>query len=82
MFVVLGAQLTWYANLLTVVAGCTPGVYCLYILVVKGFSLIYGAWIAGHSMLWIIPVLVFSVFIVTLAPIYRARLFKPLRQII
>ena len=82
LLVVLGARLANYANLLKAVSGCTLGVYCLHILVLKASSLVYGRLIEGHSMLWIIPVLAVSIFLITLAAIFIARLVKPLRHII
>lgn len=67
---------------LNVLAGATLGVYCLHIFVMNRLSIVYGPLIEGHSMLWIIPVLVLSVFLITLVPIFIARLFKPMRPII
>jgi len=82
LFVELGARLARHAKVLNVLAGSTLGVYCLHIFVMNRLSIVYGPLIEGHSMLWIIPALVFSVFLITLVPIFIARLFTPLRHII
>ncbi|OAE13687.1 hypothetical protein AZH11_03565 [Pseudomonas simiae] len=78
----LGTRLSRYAKTLNVLAGSILGVYCLHIFVMNRLSIIYGPFIEGHSMLWVIPALVFAIFIMTLAPIFIARQFKPFRHII
>ena len=78
----LGTRLSRYAKTLSVLAGSTLGVYCLHIFVMNRLSIVYGPFIEGHSMLWVIPALVFAIFIMTLAPIFIARQFKPFRHII
>lgn len=82
LLITLGVRLSRYANPLSVLAGCTLGVYCLHVFVMNRLSLFYGALIEGHSVLWVTPLLVAVIFIATLIPIFIARLFKPLRQII
>jgi surface polysaccharide O-acyltransferase-like enzyme len=82
LFISLGSRLSRYAKILNVLAGCTLGVYCLHIFIMNRLSIIYGPFIEGHSMLWVIPALVFAVFSITLAPIVIARQFKPFRHVI
>lgn len=77
LFISLGSRLSRYAKTLNVLAGCTLGVYCLHIFIMNRLSIIYGPFIEGHSMLWVIPALVFAVFSITLAPIVIARSSSP-----
>ena len=82
LMVVLGARCAGLSKLLSVLSGCTLGVYCIHVFVMNRFSLIYGEIVEGHSNLWVIPVLSVSIFILSIIPVYTLRLVKPLRQIV
>lgn len=82
LLIIIGSKISKYSRLLSELAGCTLGIYCIHAFVMNRLSLIYGPLIEGYSMLWVIPVLSVLVFLLSLIPVYLLRTFKKLRIII
>lgn len=82
LLIVMGSRMGKYSHSLSVLSGCTLGIYCIHVFVMNRFSLIYGSFIEQQSMLWVIPVLSISIFLLSLVPVYAARIFQPFRKII
>ncbi|RCL29147.1 hypothetical protein C6A77_03575 [Pseudomonas sp. AFG_SD02_1510_Pfu_092] len=82
LLLALGGQLVQHSKLLAELSGCTLGLYCLHVFMMNRASIYYGPLIEGHSLAWLIPLLAVGVFVLTLLPIYLARLIKPLRALI
>ncbi|AZF49217.1 MULTISPECIES: acyltransferase [unclassified Pseudomonas] len=82
ILVAAGSHLNKYAKPISMLSGCTLGIYCVHIFVMNRFSLVYGPIIDGESMGWVIPALSLSVFVISFLPIYLMRLYKPARNFI
>ncbi|MBI6634011.1 acyltransferase family protein [Pseudomonas paralactis] len=82
LLVVFGSRMSACSKILNTLSGCTLGIYCIHVFVMNRFSLVYGPVIEGQSLIWVIPALSVSIFLLSLIPIYVLRMFRPLRPII
>lgn len=82
LLITIGSRMSKYSRMLSVLSGCTLGIYCIHAFVMNRLSLIYSSVPDGHSLFWVIPILSALIFLLSLTPVYFLRTFKSFRIII